>query len=475
MDDFDENAPSIMAKPRLGLGSSDKVIFKNFRLLDDMAVRKYLVSILDLNQDRETNEASRAGEVHADEAALQHVCKWLRGRPRWAANFLEAYLVREAKPGSRITRGKFSSTSGKLIEALDRYLANFTKDPTSDRRGSFVPTKGSPFTAIHDAIREYSSINLGATLQRAVFNFAVGGKAAIFEDHEAELIQVGLAAIAVTESGSRAVLDEPIMVEAGINFFTLDGSVIRNLKNQEQGGHGEAFEKVMLPAIQRKLSSVLRAQHGTVEPLKSYRVSTMSSYGVLAVSCKDSIEETIRWLKRATSPFQFEGQVPPFCYPDDHFGPDLIFLLWDKTFQNYLVCLAQAKFREDFNQSSALRSITPSLLYFENRDRKKNTEPRPSKKLNEDLQNSWAEVKPRVVGGDKGCLRLMVQYPSYQKETAKPSPGMLADDEFMVPNPARKKQKTEPKLGWLSTISKENADGFFNGDAFAVFNVLKET
>lgn len=457
-DDFEETASSVIAK---GIGSrSEKSIFKNFRPLDEKLVRKYLYAMLNLE------------EKDIDEAVIQHVCKWLRGRPRWTASFLEAYLARKEKPESRRTRGTFSTTSAKLMEALDRYLANYTTNPDSDRRGSYNPEKGSPFVAIRNARLKYAEYDLGATLQRAVFQFAVGGNAAIFEENEKHLVREGLAAIRVSEDGSLTVLDEPIMVEAGINYFSLDQSALKNLKDQELGGHGEAFEKLILPAIQRNFTTVLNQTHPNDEVLPLYHVSTVSAYGVLAESCKKSIEKTIVWLERATSNLQFEGQVPPFCYPDDHFGPDLVFLLWDEAYKKYLVCLSQAKFRENFNQSEALRSITPSLLYQENRGRKNGTLDRQSAKLKGEMIQRWEDVKPRVVGNDTGCLLLMVQYPSYQKETAKP--GMLADDEFKVQEPDKKKaKKLKLKLARLSTLSSDNAKGFFNADELGFFNTLK--
>ncbi|CAB9518757.1 expressed unknown protein [Seminavis robusta] len=278
MDDFEDTTNSIIAK---GIGSPGPFsIFKNFAPFEEKNVKEYLYSVLDLE------------EKDIDEAVLRHLCKWLRGRPRWTASFLEAYLVRKTRESCKGTRGSFSPSSAKLLEALDQYRAVYTKDPetTDDRRGSFTPEKGSPFKAMRDAFVRYAEEDLIGTLQRAVFKFAVGGEEVIIEENDMRLIEVGLVAIRVDERGSRTVLDEPIMVEAGINYFSLKGSALTNLLAQEKGGQGEAFEKIMLPAIQDNFAKVLEKQHKEEnQVLSQYRVSTKSAYGVLAASCKMDI------------------------------------------------------------------------------------------------------------------------------------------------------------------------------------------
>lgn len=141
------------------------------------------------------------------------------------------------------------------IQALDRYLENYTNDtiedlPTnSNRRKSFNPSKGTAFSAIkHVVDGGQGSYQLSKKLEAAIFSFAVGGNPTYIDNDFAALIEVGVAALCLTDQ--RAVIDKPIVIQAGINSFSLQMKAINNRLAQERGGRGDAFEKVMLPAIQ---------------------------------------------------------------------------------------------------------------------------------------------------------------------------------------------------------------------------------
>ena len=86
--------------------------------------------------------------------------------------------------------------------------------------------------------------------------------------------------------------------------------------------------------------------------LKPLLVPERSAYGMLAFQCKNAAD-TIRWIDDATKS-TFEGQVIPFCYPDANIGPDLIFLMWDRDYKKYIPAMAQAEYRENFDQMDAL-------------------------------------------------------------------------------------------------------------------------
>jgi len=207
---------------------------------------------------------------------------------------------------------------------------------------------------------------LTKVLESAIFKFAVGGKATFIEEGHKALIQVGVGALC-SVNGDRAKLDKPVIIQAGINHFSLEKMADSNMAAQEDGGLGDAFEKCLLPAIQKRLSQILHDQlnHHGGSVLKDCCVSKRSSYGVLAIKCKDCVS-TIKWIEAATSA-RFEGKVPPLCYPDSLMGPDLIFLMWNKTHTRFIAVLSQAKYRQAFNHLSALRTITPSLLCHEKR------------------------------------------------------------------------------------------------------------
>jgi hypothetical protein len=103
--------------------------------------------------------------------------------------------------------------------------------------------------------------------ERAVFLLAVGGKPSLISVHTKELIEVGVAAVNTTQGAAPGrdfigVLDEPIIIQAALNLFNLDTMVQRNLQLQEPEGQGDAFEKLMLPALQRHAQDLLKNQPG---------------------------------------------------------------------------------------------------------------------------------------------------------------------------------------------------------------------
>lgn len=94
-----------------------------------------------------------------------------------------------------------------------------------------------------------NGVSLTSALIGAIFKFAIGGQPSYVEKDYDALIQVGVAALSHTDG--KAVIDEPTVIEAGLNFFGLEQSAFNNLMSQESTGPGEAFEKVLLPAIHR--------------------------------------------------------------------------------------------------------------------------------------------------------------------------------------------------------------------------------
>jgi len=472
IDDLKEQSSSVTGKRPLSLSANRENVFKEFSLLSADQVKTYLLSFLEIK-----NAAESTSLCVSDASVIDHVSKWLRGRPRWTASFLEVYLVRKpddnyAASKSR-TRGNFSFEGGRLMEAMDRYIDVFTRGDKKEiaegeRRKSFDPPEGTAYSAISSAKAE-ADYGLVKTLESAIFKFAVGGQPCFVLQHYRLLIEVGVAALC-TVGEDKAILDEPLMIQAGINLFSVEKAMVENMAAQENGGLGEAFEKLMLPAIQKRFPDILQEQlNSKGGVLKNYWVSPRSSYGVLALNCTD-ISSTIKWIEDATAA-KFEGQVPPFCYPDTSIGPDVIFLMWNEFYTEYIATICQANYRKKLNQLDALRTITPSLLYCENRGKDTVKESSELTK-NDALKRRWQAVKPKLVGQEHGCVRFMVQYPSYGTNSAKP--GVLEDDKVKVDmasdsEPSQKKRK----VGWLVTVHKGNAESLFQGDGLKVVKTLK--
>jgi hypothetical protein len=488
IDDLKEQSNSLLMKKPHNLAENRTTVFKEFNLLGANAVKDYIFSILKIESASEESTSQCVPDV----SVVDHVSLWLRGRPRWTASFLEVYLVRKGHADRSTdksrTRGNFSLEGGKLMEAMDRYIDVYATGTTSEiaefeRRKSLNPPEGTAYSAIK-RLETVGGYQLVKKVEAAIFKFAVGGQPVFLQGCYKTLIEVGVAALS-TPGEDKAVFDEPMMVQAGINYFSIEQTVAENLAAQEDGGQGAAFEKLMLPAIQKRLPAILREQlQAPGDILKDFWVSSRSSYGVLALDCKTDISATIEWIEDATAA-TFEGQVPPFCYPDTSIGPDLMFLLWNESYTNCISTICQAKFRKGLNQIEALRTITPSLLYCENRG--KVTEGLSSGlKTNDALNQRWEAVKSKLVGQEHGCVRFMVQYPCNQKQNA--TPGVLEDDMVTAKSldstaaPSATDGSTEPnattikkkrKLGWLATVSKDNASELFQGDGLKVLKVLK--
>lgn len=146
------------------------------------------------------------------------------------------------------------------MQALDRYLAIHTMEKGKVKR-SLVSRKEPAYYAIDRAFR-HKNENVKNTLRRAIFKFAVGGQAVICDEDIGALIVVGVAAVRrEPQSKILAILDEPIVVEAGINFYAVEKAALDNMQVQEKSGLGEAFEKVMLAALQEKMTNVLEGEN----------------------------------------------------------------------------------------------------------------------------------------------------------------------------------------------------------------------
>ena len=284
----DESYSSSMAKNPLH--SYRKLIDKSFDLLDAKDVKSYLLNFLHLDVQETAQEGGKASNA----LVIEHVSKWLRGRPRWAASFLELYLVRKPASDHVGTQGSFSDAGGRLMHSLDRFLATFTNNKIGEGGKSFEPPEGTAYSGIKKVVTE-GGYRLAKNLESAIFKFAVGGKPVIIDKDYEDLIEVGVAAL--SKGGSKAVLDEPIMIQAGINYFSLHTTVLKHIKMQEKGGLGEAFEKLVLPAIQRKFQNVLKAQLGKRGEFltENYTVPSRSAFGVLALRC-ETPAQTMQWI-----------------------------------------------------------------------------------------------------------------------------------------------------------------------------------
>lgn len=98
------------------------------------------------------------------------------------------------------------------MQALDRFIANYTndeiveiRDSGGERRKSFDPPEGTAYSGIKKVVTN-GEYRLVKNLESTIFKFAIGGKPVIIEEDYGELVEVGVAAL--SKVGSTALVDE---------------------------------------------------------------------------------------------------------------------------------------------------------------------------------------------------------------------------------------------------------------------------
>eukprot|EP00978_Attheya_sp_CCMP212_P037496 scaffold177344_cov42-Attheya_sp.AAC.1 len=357
------------------------------------------------------------------------------------------------------------------MEALDRYLNVMTRAEEENRRESWSAGEASAFACFARMQRKIGSAEesqrrllqkVQDDLEYTVFRFAVGQKEHTFTSADAKiLIENGVAPVCETDRHGTVIkghVDEPIVVQSGINFFDLDNHLRENLAKQEEGGIGEAFERLLLPGLlmkEKRLHEFVKLHLKDTEalPLEDYDVSARSAYGVLCVDTRGEIDRTIEWVEKSVNA-KFEGQVAPFCYPDIHIGPEVLFLLRNRhSYEDFRACIVQIKYVcEVTNQQDALRTLFPANFYLESRG--KADEEKISQKLSKELAKKWNDLKDEFVSDERPCLRLLVQMPA--EPTASAISGNVAADATGPTSKSERKNRD-----WLVVVNDKNAEQLF--------------
>jgi hypothetical protein len=277
------------------------------------------------------------------------------------------------------------------------------------------------------------------TLEMSLRRQVLGQQATVLGD-AAMLIELGIAAVSCVGadySKVQAIIDEPLIVEAARNF--LDATIgVKHLFSSDQGNAsnlGSHFELLLVPAILENYHAVCQYQLGAAYR-HEFKVPVKSAYGVLAVKCS-TVGATLAWMNDAMASAEFEGLVPPCCLPDEHFGPDLVFLTWNETRTDFKFVLVQAKFKNKIaNQQDALRTVDPKLLYHQDRGK-------PSPKLSRmvqqgDLLQQWHDVRARMLDvkadgtHEKAVVRMLVQFPAPKTRTVQPGVIEGSQDQLVL-------------------------------------------
>ncbi|CAB9511448.1 expressed unknown protein [Seminavis robusta] len=467
IEDFHAEMKSLVNKPKL---KDHHIFFGQLKTMEAADVIEYISKFLDI---------SSLGDDLVD-----HVGKWLTGRPRWVATFIETYLE---KPETKYPRtdGRFSKEELPFIKALNRYIEICTEKSSTNPRWSWDLQDRSAYSAVRHMYdegkgnknkMEWSEVH--STFQRAVFDFSLGGKVQVVDGHAAKLIEQGIAAVDIPstdDSSSQYVcakVCEPLIIQASLNLFGLNEFVTKKLVSTGSDSEkGNVFEEFLLPSVQHRFLENIQSQFGK-DFLKDHMVPGRSSYGVLATKC-DKPSDTIKWT-RSSLEARFEGAFAPFCFPDTLFGPDLTFFMRNKkNWDGFHFVVVQAKLKFELNVADALRTLVPELFFHKNRGTT------PSSSLEPEIRQRWTEVENNLFNmkeetqvanqrstrstksqsvvvkkrRQRPVLRVLVEFPARRNESANSGP--------VHPSAYKSGRKGDGLHDHLMTFDEENAHLLF--------------
>ena len=354
---------------------------------------------------------------------VKHTTRWLAGRPRWAATFLSLWMRGALPPASaRLSQSRVESTS--LLIALDAYLVLMTTEQSKEGNPLVV---GTPYTYVDNVERMWATeegsvaTRMRMTVYSALVKFAVTGEGQLVSEGGHKLIRAGLCAYDV--NGMDVMLTEPLIVEAALNRLDLETFLGTRLLDTASNSSTSGFmfeDYSILPIRNNFLHALSKGELGIEydkirDEWKRLTKIGSSSYGVLAVRCTTA-KQVMDWL-HASVDSTLDGQVAPFCFPDEKMGPDLLFFLRDPNdWDSWRLTMWQHKFTNTTNQAAAMRTVDPDLLYHEKRD----TSPVPALK-GDDLK-AWETIRTKLFGGISGArppMSVLLQYPAKVTRSSK--------------------------------------------------------
>lgn len=167
--------------------------------------------------------------------------------------------------------------------------------------------------------------------------------------------------------------------------------------------------------------------------------------------------DLLDWIDSATSA-TFGGSVPPFCFPSELFGPDVVCLLRDDDdHQKIGTVPCQAKLEKQQSQTDALRSTVPERFFCENKDTM-------ARAMNENgsgpkLQRWKNDLDSKLVGASVSLVRCPVEF--LVNATRNSQSGRIhRNDIKLSKNPENCKQQ----LDWLLTVAGQKVASLFDAD-----------
>jgi hypothetical protein len=359
------------------------------------------------------------------------------------------------------TIGRFNNDEERaLVQVMDRFLHDITK---KERRKSWQGGNRTAYTAFEnfDGENRASRMKL-EEIERVIFRYSVGEETEVLRKDSKLLIMTGVAALHIEETKLEtntvvAHIDEPLIIEAGIQYFGLAHLAQKNFGAQEGGGQEGGYEKLCkLKMIDRLREDFPKGRFG------EYKISTNSSYGVIAKFCKgqggESIGRTLEWLEQVQSA-TFEGAIASFCFPDELFGPDFVCAMWDMHFGKPRIVICQSKYWERGSQPMALATLVPDWFYHINRA-KDGCRLHTAVISNPGLLEKWKHVETKMKSTH--FVRVLMQYPSSGTASSSLTEGLHKSGHLSQDKCSDASCRSSHD--WLYSIDGQNASRFFDDE-----------
>ena len=275
---------------------------------------------------------------------------------------------------------------------------------------------------VHHPNERHSYIKHGSILElikRAIIYYAMTGRGFVYDNtKEIDIMSVGFAHLETR--GLTGVIDEPIAIQAGINYFekTNKDDMWLNLMSQvnfNASMPGIIWEKCVANFLHDNLfkSDTALSSHKKLFPDNSYPPVEFNNSPVLLPSGKNRVgvksvelstpKEYIEWL-RIVSSWEKTGNVSdgfcPICYPPNTAGPDIsIAFFFPKGKKRVAYILnVQVKLRNNVELKKACKTVNPETMFTD-----KNLKPGPSHNELREIykQQNW----------DTRNIQMIVAYP----------------------------------------------------------------
>ena len=420
---------------------------------------------------------------------VDHISKWLSGRPRFTIGFVRAALR--------------SETSSNII--FQAYLKKMTTMETTNvyaRDDGTVASlvdkvKRNAFNPKSNALDKHR----GALLSNACLKYCLTGQPVVpGREKELLFLEYGFAYGRVNADylglsdileSTECVVFEPLVAHAIFEAFFATGTLEERLQSTlEPSAMGFQFETAIpfiFPVVLFKDGQNLE-EHLYFTMYKDELPDWVkgkwkiggSAYSVFANGeGEDDVNTVAKWLRkwRDSGWGKAIGRLPPFFYPGKAFGGDVLWLAFNVDNYHPTLWIIQSKLASKFNLEKAMRVLRPELAYQENRE---TTKPVTPKKWITPRDEYLAEIV------DIPIVTVLLAFPAtvnFANPAPPPSDRVTRSGRQQTPQllPTKHVQQFKHRRGGAKfeqdlqlIIDASNMDTFLSSDQLHFLRMLKE-